>query len=283
MKEEDTKNSNDLSTYSLFPRIKQPKKKWIVGVSLALLLVTITVVSALVAIYTTQKHTETMVMMSLTSEDGYNFQQTIFVNEQENVAVFFVLMNNSSSTILLDYKQGIIAIRTSSSTKCYLLRMFEVQTQAIPEIQAMIRNFQINNTPPSKQIVYNIAPIKVANRVNLGIKINILCCDVPIYWSEMVRLKFLNILSYANGARPGRCSMANMLQAQSQGSVFCGAVGHLKAILKRSNAAGSDHTTAKSNSGETDPALKLMMDESWILDSKLQAFLEWAKHKKIPQ
>ncbi|XP_040182104.1 uncharacterized protein LOC120915569 [Rana temporaria] len=190
MDEKDTKNSDgDLPPYSLFPRTKQPKKKWIVGVSVALVLVLITVVSILIGVYMTQKHTETMVMMKLNSQDGHNFQQTILVNEEEDVAVFFVLKKNCSSTILFDYKRRILGLRTSNSTICQLLRMDDVQTPSIPEILKMIRIFQNNNTQPSEKISYNIIPVKEANRVNLGMNLNILCSDVPIYWSKMVDLQ----------------------------------------------------------------------------------------------
>ncbi|XP_073459347.1 gastrokine-2-like isoform X2 [Aquarana catesbeiana] len=190
MEEKATKNSDgDLPPYSLFPSTKQPKKKWIVGVSVALVLVLITVVSTLIGVYMTQKHTETMVMMKLNSQDGHNFQQTILVNEQEDVAVFIVHKNNFSSAILFDYKRRIIGMRTSNSTICQLLRMDDVQTPSIPEILKMIRIFQNNNTPPSEKITYNIIPVKEANQVNLGMNMNILCSDVPIYWSKMVDLR----------------------------------------------------------------------------------------------
>ncbi|KAM5132158.1 surfactant protein C-like [Mantella aurantiaca] len=143
MEEKDTKNSNgDLPPYSTFPNMKQPKKKWIVGVSVAFLLVLITIVATLIGVYMTQKHTETMVTMAFNSQNGQNSQQTILVNEQEDVAVFMVLTNNSSSTILLDYKRKIIGIRTSSNTVCHLLRMDEVQTPSISEILKMIKNFE---------------------------------------------------------------------------------------------------------------------------------------------
>ncbi|XP_072283148.1 surfactant protein C-like isoform X2 [Pyxicephalus adspersus] len=174
--------------------MKEPKKNWIIGVSLALILALIIVVSILIGVYMTQKHTETMVTMALSSHDGHKAQQTILVNEQEDVAVFIVVINNSSSTILFDYKKRIIGIRTSNSTKCYLLKMDNVQTPSIPEILKMIRNFRGNNSPPSNKILYNVTPIKEANLANLGMNVNILCSDVPSYWSgtmnsEKKRLK----------------------------------------------------------------------------------------------
>ncbi|XP_072282869.1 surfactant protein C-like isoform X2 [Pyxicephalus adspersus] len=183
---ETKKSDGNLPPYTLFPNTNETKKKWIVGVSLALLLALIVVASTLIGVYMTQKHTETMVTMALRSQDGHKAQQTILVNEQEDVAVFIVVINNSSSTILFDYKKRIIGIRTSNSTKCYLLKMDKVQTPSIPQILTVIRNFQKKNPPPSNKITYNVTPIKEATLADLGININILCSDVPIYWSEMM-------------------------------------------------------------------------------------------------
>ncbi|XP_072282866.1 surfactant protein C-like isoform X2 [Pyxicephalus adspersus] len=187
MEEKETRGSErNLPPYSLFPYTKQLKKKWIAGVSLALLLSLAIVVSALIGVSTTQKHTEMMVTMALSSQDGHNAQQTILVNEQKDVAVFIVVINNSSSTIRFDYKKRIIGIRTSNSTKCYLLKMDKVQTPSIPEILKMIRNFQSNDAPPNIKITFNISPITEANLAHVGMNVNILCSDVPIYWSEMI-------------------------------------------------------------------------------------------------
>ncbi|XP_075046537.1 surfactant protein C-like [Mixophyes fleayi] len=178
--------SMDLPPYTRFSKPTQTRKKWIVGTALGVLLAGIVVGAALIGVYMTQKHTEAMVTMAFHSDDGESSQQTISVDEQENVAFIFISTSKYSASVLFDYKRNIIGIRMSNSSSCYVLSMDKFKTPSLHDILSSIKYLQANNTPLDDTITYSFTLGEEANRRDLGINVNILCSDVAIYWAKTV-------------------------------------------------------------------------------------------------
>ncbi|XP_063799776.1 pulmonary surfactant-associated protein C-like isoform X2 [Pseudophryne corroboree] len=176
--------------YSRFPKPSENGKKWIMGIALGLLLALIIIGATLIGVYMTQKHTEMMVTMAFESQDGESSQQTVSVDERENVAVIFLSTEKNSATVLLDYTRNIIGIRMSNSSQCYVLRMNEFRTPSIRDILGRIKNFQANNIPVDDKITYSFISDEEAKPAALGINVNILCSDVAIYWAKTVNLNY---------------------------------------------------------------------------------------------
>ncbi|XP_069803153.1 surfactant protein C-like [Dendropsophus ebraccatus] len=81
-------------------------RKWcIVGLGLVVLLIGIIAAATLIGVYMTQKHEEKMVTLILNDRNGQKVQQTISVNDQENIAAIFVSSKNYSVTALYDYRR----------------------------------------------------------------------------------------------------------------------------------------------------------------------------------
>ncbi|KAM4704168.1 gastrokine-2-like [Rhinophrynus dorsalis] len=131
-----------------------------------------------------QKHTEEIVRMVFNSKDGEKVQQTISYNEQENLAAVFVNANNYSATVLYDYKRDLIGFRQSNGKKCFVMKMNKFITPPMSSVISGIKYFQTHKVPVDTDVSYNIIEGEEANPKDLGISINILCSDVPIYWGK---------------------------------------------------------------------------------------------------
>ncbi|KAM4652853.1 surfactant protein C-like [Discoglossus pictus] len=172
-----------LKIYSFFPKMNDKKKTWAWSILVIMLLAVIVVGATLIGVYMTQKHTEAVVEMALHSKNGEKVQQTVMVNEEENVAAFYVNTNNISSTIVYDYKHEIIGFRRTSSQKCYVMHMNGVNAPKINDILRGIKHLQSQNTTSEKDLSYDFSEGDEADRTKLGITVNVLCSDVPIYWA----------------------------------------------------------------------------------------------------
>ncbi|KAM3921511.1 gastrokine-2-like [Leptodactylus fuscus] len=162
------------------------RRRWIEGIALAVLLVGIILAVTLIGIYMSQKHTEKMVTLVFNSRDGQKVQQMISVNEQENMAAFFVHSRNESVTVLYDYRRDIIGIRKMNSSVCYVLRMDRSQIPTIHDILRQMDYFRTHNISDDSKITYRIVPQEAANPPDVGMSVNLLCSDVAIYWAQLV-------------------------------------------------------------------------------------------------
>ncbi|XP_075696637.1 surfactant protein C-like [Rhinoderma darwinii] len=182
----------ELPPYSSFPRLEDQRKRWIMGIGLSVLLVVIIVGSTLTGLYMTQKHTETMVTMSFTSKDGENIQQTISINEQEGVAVFYVRDNKYPGTILYDYRRNLIGFRQVNGSTCYVLRMSESRVSPMCDLLRQIDYLQTQNAALSNEIVYSFTSGDAADPREMGIYVQILCSDVSIHWAKQLNPELRN-------------------------------------------------------------------------------------------
>ncbi|XP_069804384.1 surfactant protein C-like [Dendropsophus ebraccatus] len=158
------------------------KKWWIVGIGLLVLLI---VAPTLIGVYMTQKHTEKMVTLVFNARDGLRVQQTISVNQQEDMAAIFVSSRNYSGAVLYDYRRNLIGIRKMNSSVCHVLRMERSQTPSIQDILTLMENVKTQNTSSDYQITYSIVQEQKAQPADVGMMVNILCSNVDIYWAKL--------------------------------------------------------------------------------------------------
>ncbi|KAM4702875.1 surfactant protein C-like [Rhinophrynus dorsalis] len=153
---------------------------------IVLILLAIIVVGAtLIGVYMTQKHTEAVVEMAFEAKNGEKVHQTVMVNSAGNIAAFYVNTNNISSIILFDYNQNVIVFRRLSGPKCYVMHMNKENAPTMNDILMAVRRFKTQNATIEKDLAYNFIEQDEADRTKLGIAVNIICTDVPIYWATM--------------------------------------------------------------------------------------------------
>ncbi|XP_075046539.1 surfactant protein C-like isoform X2 [Mixophyes fleayi] len=158
-----------------------PRKTWPIVV-LTLLAVVI-VGATLLGVYMTQKHTEAVVEMAFYDQNGEKVHQTVMVDNIKNVATFYVHTNNESTTVLYDYNNNIIGVRPMSIHKCYIAGMKGSKVPTMSGILKSIKHFQKQNITSDGELSYNLQEGDKADRSKLGVFINILCSDLPIYWA----------------------------------------------------------------------------------------------------
>lgn len=166
-----------------FPKMTEKRKTWAWAVVVLMLLAIIVVGATLIGVYMTQKHIEEVVEMAFEAKTGEKVQQTVMVNNEENVAAFYVSSNNVSSTVLYDYNHDIIGFRRINNQKCFAMKMDDVDFPSINDILKVIKHFQRQNATSDSGLSYDLLEGLEADRTKLGVPINILCSDVPIYWA----------------------------------------------------------------------------------------------------
>ncbi|XP_053307561.1 pulmonary surfactant-associated protein C-like [Spea bombifrons] len=179
------KLSMDPPVYSFLPKSVEGRKSWALILLLLLVLILIVIGSALIGVYLTQKHTERMVAMAFNSMDGEEVTQTVFVDELENVAVIFVNTNNHSAAVLYDYRRNLIAFKEPDSRKCFVTGM-DRETPSASAVISAAESFHTHDAPADNVLSYNLMEKEAADPAELGIGINILCRDLPVYWAQPV-------------------------------------------------------------------------------------------------
>ncbi|KAM9297011.1 uncharacterized protein PAF06_016822 [Gastrophryne carolinensis] len=164
------------------PRMSVTRRSCAWASVVVLLLAVIVVGATLIGVYMTQKHTEAVVELALKSASGEKVQQTVMVNDKQNVAAFYVNMDNTSTTFLYDYNQGIVGFRRLGEKECYVMRMKDTK---VPTMEDVLNSIKVSPGQDSgtSEITYNFQPgEEKADRTKLGLYINLLCSDQPIYW-----------------------------------------------------------------------------------------------------
>ncbi|XP_053126011.1 pulmonary surfactant-associated protein C-like isoform X2 [Hemicordylus capensis] len=136
--------------YSASPRLPGlPCKKMLIVVVVVVVIVLVVLGFLLMGLHISEKHTETVLQMTIQGLDGKTSPQHLSMSRKEQVATFQVNGNlNSSATVVYDY----------SNTK--LLK------------------------PSLKQSEEEGGhPAPLADRSALGTTLNILCSHLPVYWA----------------------------------------------------------------------------------------------------
>ncbi|KAG8568192.1 hypothetical protein GDO81_013911 [Engystomops pustulosus] len=176
-------NHMQVKAFLSLPKMTEKRKTWAWAIVVLLLLAIIVVGATLIGVYMTQKHIEQVVEMAFEAKSGEKVQQTVMVNKDENVAAFYVNSNNVSSTVLYDYSNDIIGFRRMNNQKCYVVEMKRVNIPSINDVLKLIKHFQKQNSTSDNDISYDLVEKEEADRTKLGVPINILCSDIPIYWA----------------------------------------------------------------------------------------------------
>nr|XP_014435225.2 pulmonary surfactant-associated protein C-like [Pelodiscus sinensis] len=128
-----------------------------------------------------EKHTETVLRMTIQSLDGEGSPQQLSIRGKEKTGTFYVTAGiNSSATVVYDYRHLLIGYRSWPGRACYLRRM---DPENIPGLDAIAKAFQHRQLGPSEEPEEGGFPAPQANRSALGTTVNILCSNVPIYWA----------------------------------------------------------------------------------------------------
>ncbi|KAM3921123.1 gastrokine-2-like [Leptodactylus fuscus] len=162
----------------------ESRTTWAWAVVVLMLLAIIVVGATLIGVYMTHKHIEEVVEMAFQAKNGEKVQQTVMVKKEENVAAFYVSSNNVSSTVLYDYNHDIIGFRRINNQKCFVVEMNGMNIPLMNDILRAIKYFQRQNSTSDNDLSYDLVEGVEADRTKLGVPINILCSDVPIYWAS---------------------------------------------------------------------------------------------------
>ncbi|KAM9297002.1 surfactant protein C-like [Gastrophryne carolinensis] len=183
------KSVSDLLPPPYLLRMGVRRKTWAWASVVFLLLAVIVVGGTLLGVYMAQKHTEAVVELAFQSASGEKVQQTVIVNDKQNVAAFHVNIDNTSTTILYDYNKGLVGFRRLGEIECYVMRMKDTKAPTMKDVLNSMNDSPGQNSTISK-IIYNIQTENVkADRTKLGLYINLLCSDQPIYWGLLEGLQ----------------------------------------------------------------------------------------------
>ncbi|XP_025033180.1 pulmonary surfactant-associated protein C-like [Python bivittatus] len=173
----------ELPAYRFIPRIPKDRKQVILISSVLVLLTAVVIAAILIGIYITQEHTEKIIRTISNGKDGEAVERTVMVNNQESVAAFLIKTNKTAATVVYDYKHHLIGFRTQDQKQCSVVAMDLVDVPSLNEITQGIEHFD-EEVSGGNSMVYSFKKGKLADHTTLGITINILCSDVPIYWAE---------------------------------------------------------------------------------------------------
>ncbi|CAI5783164.1 surfactant-associated C-like [Podarcis lilfordi] len=173
-----------LQGYTASPRLPGlPCKKLLIVVVVVVVIVLVVLAFGLMGLRITEKHTETVLQMTIQGLDGEGSPQHLSMSRKERLATFHVSRVNSSATVVYDYSNLLIGYRSWPGQSCYITRM---KKENIQSLDAAVKVFQnIQPKPPASSLKENEegTDVPLADRSILGTTINILCSSVPIYWA----------------------------------------------------------------------------------------------------
>ncbi|XP_008116457.1 pulmonary surfactant-associated protein C [Anolis carolinensis] len=169
--------------YKFIPRVPKERTQMILISIVLVLLVTIIIGAILIGVHVTQEHTEKIIKTITKGANGEMVKQTVMVDTQENVAVFYIHSNTTSATVVYDYQQGLIAFRIHSRKQCSVVVMDLVDVPSLHEITELI-DHSIDQVSEEDSLLYTFKQRGLADPNALGTTINVLCSDVPVYWAE---------------------------------------------------------------------------------------------------
>nr|XP_060643677.1 pulmonary surfactant-associated protein C-like [Anolis sagrei ordinatus] len=169
--------------YKFIPRVPKDRTQMILISIVLVLLMTIIIGAILIGVHITQEHTEKIIKTTTKGANGETVKQTVMVDTQENVAVFYIHSNTTSATVVYDYQQSLIAFRIHSKKQCSVVVMDLVDVPSLHEITELV-DHSGKQVSGEDSLVYTFKQQGMADRNALGTTINVLCSDVPVYWAE---------------------------------------------------------------------------------------------------
>ncbi|XP_042331631.1 pulmonary surfactant-associated protein C-like [Sceloporus undulatus] len=176
--------------YSASPRLPGlPCKKPLIIVVVVVVIVLVVLGFLLMGLHITEKHTETVLQMTIQGLDGKGSPQHLSMSQKERLATFHVHVEaNASATVVYDFSNLVIGYRSwPRGQSCYLTRMDKEDIQSLDAVVKVFQEVQMKPImPPFQQGEEEMMeghPEPLADRSLLGTTINILCSSVPIYWA----------------------------------------------------------------------------------------------------
>ncbi|XP_053126010.1 pulmonary surfactant-associated protein C-like isoform X1 [Hemicordylus capensis] len=173
--------------YSASPRLPGlPCKKMLIVVVVVVVIVLVVLGFLLMGLHISEKHTETVLQMTIQGLDGKTSPQHLSMSRKEQVATFQVNGNlNSSATVVYDYSNLLIGYRSWPGQSCHVTRMNKEDIQGLEAVAKVFQQAQTKLLKPSlKQSEEEGGhPAPLADRSALGTTLNILCSHLPVYWA----------------------------------------------------------------------------------------------------
>ncbi|XP_060107093.1 pulmonary surfactant-associated protein C [Heteronotia binoei] len=174
--------------YTASPRLPGlPCKKLLIVVVVVVVIVLVVLGFLLMGLHITEKHTETVLQMTIQGLDGDGSLQHLSMTRKERLATFHVRVDsNTSATVVYDYSNLLIGYRSWPGPSCCVTKM---NKENIPSLDDITKSFQKVQcklpTAPHQQTEEKEEGLLVflTDRSLLSTTVNILCSSVPIYWA----------------------------------------------------------------------------------------------------
>ncbi|KAJ6653146.1 hypothetical protein lerEdw1_010108 [Lerista edwardsae] len=157
-----------------------PCKKLLIGVVVVVVIVLVVLAFGLMGLHITEKHTETVLQMTIQSLDGKGSSQHLSMRQEERLATFHVHVNaNTSATVVYDFANLLIGYRSWPGQSCYVTRMHKENIQSLETVVKEFQNAQLKQKEEEEEA----PPSSLAVRSALGTTVNILCSGIPVFWT----------------------------------------------------------------------------------------------------
>ncbi|XP_043836976.1 gastrokine-2 [Dromiciops gliroides] len=128
------------------------------------------------------------------SKNGGLVQETVQIENEQNIAIINVNEGKCSSTTIFDYKHGYVAFRLLSRRACFILKMNQESIPALDDFKRYAYERQeMQSMFSSKYTWVKYNPIQYLftdiDWFLFGSPIEKLCKHVPLYKGEMVEKK----------------------------------------------------------------------------------------------
>ncbi|KAH1177434.1 pulmonary surfactant-associated protein C isoform X2 [Mauremys mutica] len=170
--------------YSPIPRIPclSPHLKRLLIIMVVVVIIVLVVLGfLLMGLHISEKHTETVLRMTIQGLDGEGSLQQLSMSGKDRTGTFHIKAAiNSSATVVYDYHHLLICYKSWQGRACYITKMDKENIQSLDTIAKVFQHFQLEQGEEMEEVGF---PVPQANRSILGTTINILCSHVPIYWA----------------------------------------------------------------------------------------------------
>nr|XP_023961389.2 pulmonary surfactant-associated protein C [Chrysemys picta bellii] len=169
--------------YTPVPRIPclSPHLKRLLIIMVVVVIIVLVVLGfLLMGLHISEKHTETVLRMTIQGLDGEGSLQQLSMSGKERTGTFHIKAGiNSSATVVYDYHHLLICYKSWQGRACYITKMDKENIQGLDTIAKVFQHLQLEQGEEMEEVGF---PVPQANRSILGTTINILCSNVPIYW-----------------------------------------------------------------------------------------------------
>nr|XP_045008141.1 gastrokine-2 [Jaculus jaculus] len=152
---------------------------------------TLVVFLVVLAVFAKQSYGYEVHNLFTQNNNGGNVQETVTIDNEQNIATINIHAGSCSSTTIFDYKHGYIASRVLSRRACYILKMNHQAIPALDKLQRYIYERKTLNAMATSEytwVKYN--PLEsLLTKVDwflFGSPIEKLCKHIPLYEAEVV-------------------------------------------------------------------------------------------------